>query len=56
MAIKNVVSRLKKAIVKPAKAGPITLDPLKEAEFSPTALDNKFLGTTIDTKTSLTGW
>ena len=55
MAIKKVVSRLNKVIVTPAKAGPTTLDPLKEAELRPTALDNKFLGTTIDTKTSLTG-
>ena len=55
-AIKKVLSKLNNAILTPAKAGPITLEPLKDAEFNPTALDIKFLGTTTDTNTSLTGW
>ena len=40
----------------PANAGPITLEALKDAEFRPIALANNARGTTIETKTSLTGW
>ena len=54
--IRNVISRLKKYIKKPAKAGPITREALNDAEFKPIALPRSFFSTSIETNTNLTGW
>ena len=40
--IRNVISRLKKYIKKPAKAGPITREALNDAEFKPIAVPRSF--------------